>query len=224
VLTLSPTFVARPERATRHASFLNYSRRTLGIGAVFATMSLMSIPALPATADIVEEEVQASVAQSFATPPISVAPAIVRDAFGVSSYTVVQWPVPSTTEISDWFGYRSCSGCSSDHHGIDFNPGAGYPIQAIADGVVSAVGNPDGDLGVYVTVVHVVDGQPVSSVYAHMQYGSMTLAVGDAITRGQVLGLVGDTGLSTGPHLHFGILEGGVAIDPYPWILAHANI
>jgi murein DD-endopeptidase MepM/ murein hydrolase activator NlpD len=51
----------------------------------------------------------------------------------------------------------------------------------------------------------------------------MALSVGDTVTRGQVIGLVGDTGQSTGPHLHFGIMIGTETIDPLPWIETHAN-
>jgi murein DD-endopeptidase MepM/ murein hydrolase activator NlpD len=218
-----PTSELCPESLGRPASFLNYSRRTLGIGAIAACMAMMSIPALPATAGIVERQVTVVPVQSFTAPAIAIPPAIVRDSFATSSFSVVQWPVPTSTPISDWYGHRSCAGCTAFHHGIDFTPGAGYPIRAIADGVVSEIGNPTGELGVYAIVDHVIDGVPVRSVYGHMQLGSIILTVGQLVSRGQVLGLVGDTGQSTGPHLHFGIIVGAQTIDPYPWILAHAN-
>lgn len=219
-----PTSVLRPESVPQPHSFLNFSRRSLGIGAIAACMTLMSIPALPATADIVETEVKVVNLQTFVAPAAAVTPAIVRDSFATSSYSVVQWPVPSTTTIGDQYGPRSCAGCTPFHHGVDFNPGAGYPVQAIADGVVTEIGNPDGELGVYAVIAHVIDGQAVSSIYGHMELGSMTLSVGDTITRGQVIGLVGDTGQSTGPHLHFGIMIGTETVDPLAWIEANANI
>jgi murein DD-endopeptidase MepM/ murein hydrolase activator NlpD len=74
-----------------------------------------------------------------------------------------------------------------------------------------------------VIVRHVIDGETVLSLYGHMQAGSDTVSVGDTITRGEVLGLVGSTGQSTGPHLHFGIQIGDGLIDPYPWMLQHVN-
>jgi murein DD-endopeptidase MepM/ murein hydrolase activator NlpD len=98
-------------------------------------------------------------------------------------------------------------------------PGAGTPIQAIADGVVTAVNSISGELGVHVKVDHVLDGQRVSSLYAHMQVGTEAVALGERITVGQLIGRVGNTGLSTAPHLHFEILlDGNRPIDPYAWL------
>jgi murein DD-endopeptidase MepM/ murein hydrolase activator NlpD len=185
---------------------------------------MTSIQSLPASAEVVIEDGAVSNLQSYVTPTkVAVAP-IVRDTFGITVFSVVQWPVPSSTTISSGFGIRHCRGCSVDHKGIDLVPGNGYPIQAVADGVVTEVASSDSGLGVHVIIQHLVDGQVVSSLYGHMQFGSMGLHVGDTVKRGQQLGLVGDTGHSTGPHLHFGILVDGVEIDPYPWLLAHANV
>src|SRR4051812_7461402 len=91
-------------------SFLNYSRRSLGVGAIAACMALMSIPALPATADIVETQAKVINLQPFAAPASVIAPAVIRDSFATSAYTVIQWPVPSTTTIGDEYGPRSCAG------------------------------------------------------------------------------------------------------------------
>lgn len=134
----------------------------------------------------------------------------------------IQWPFLLGVPISSWFGYRMppCAACSSDHQGLDMNPGAGTPIQAIADGVVSEVGNPVGEYGVYAIVDHVIDGQKISSVYAHMEYGTLNVAVGDRVEVGQIVGQVGNTGQSTGPHLHFEIREDGTPVDPYAWLKA----
>lgn len=141
------------------------------------------------------------------------------DTFANNPNSSVQWPFAVGVPVSSWFGYRSCAGCSSDHQGIDFNPGEGTPIQAIADGVVTEVGNPNGAFGVYARISHQIDGQSISSLYAHMLQGSLALNVGDTVTKGQLVGQVGSTGQSTGPHLHFGLyLNGITAIDPYPWM------
>ena len=141
------------------------------------------------------------------------------DTFANNPTSSLQWPFQVGVPISSWFGFRSCAGCSSDHQGIDFNPGEGTPIQAIADGVVTEVGNPNGSFGVYAMISHQVNGQNVSSLYAHMLQGSLALAVGDTVSKGQLVGQVGSTGQSTGPHLHFGLyLDGATAIDPYPWM------
>lgn len=192
------------------------------MGAVVASGALTSIYAMPASAEVIYEEVEVSQLQTYVAPAISL-PLVVRDAFGVSTYSLVQWPVPANSTLSSGFGFRSCAGCSADHLGIDLNPGNGYPIQAVTDGVVVVAQEDAGGLGVHMVIEHTVNGQVVRSLYAHMQSGSMTVAVGQSVARGQQLGLVGSTGASTGAHLHFGILIGGVEVDPLPWLLANAN-
>lgn len=218
-----PAAVLRPA-VPRHIGFLNYNRTLLALGAIVACSLLASIPSLPASAEVVHEEGAISVLQTFATGGGYYLPPVQRDGFPITSFTLVQWPVPSTTTMTDGFGFRSCAGCSTDHKGIDLTPGTGYPIQAVADGVVTEALADSSGLGVHVVIRHVIDGQVFSSLYAHMQYGSLALAVGDTVARGQQVGTVGDTGSSTGPHLHFGILNAdGVEIDPQAWLLAHAN-
>lgn len=142
------------------------------------------------------------------------------DTFTNNPNSPVQWPFTQGVPISDGFGYRSapCSGCSSMHQGIDMNPGRGTPIQIIADGVVSEVGNPSGELGVYAIIDHVIDGQKVSSLYAHMLTGSLRVNVGDQVRVTDIVGQVGSTGMSTGAHLHFGIQLEGAFIDPYEYM------
>lgn len=133
----------------------------------------------------------------------------------------IRWPLNVSAPISDGFGYRiaPCSGCSSFHEGIDINPGAGTPVYAIAAGVVKEVGNPSGALGVYAIIDHQIDGKTVSSIYAHMQLGSLALSVGQSVAVGQPVGRVGSTGASTGPHLHLGIMVEGAFVDPYAWLM-----
>lgn len=134
----------------------------------------------------------------------------------------IQWPFLTGVPITTDFGPRvpPCDGCSSYHKGIDMNPGDGSPIQAIAAGVVSEVSATDnGGLGVYAVIDHVIDGQQVSSVYAHMREGSLALSVGQTVKVGDLVGNVGNTGQSTGPHLHFEILLDGVTpTDPVAWL------
>ncbi|MFK4729499.1 M23 family metallopeptidase [Agromyces mediolanus] len=134
----------------------------------------------------------------------------------------IQWPFLTGVPISTDFGPRvpPCAGCSSFHKGIDMNPGDGSPIQAIAAGVVREVSAVDnGGLGVYAVIDHIVDGEQVSSVYAHMREGSLALSVGQVVAVGDLVGNVGNTGQSTGPHLHFEILLDGVTpTDPVAWL------
>ncbi len=134
---------------------------------------------------------------------------------------IIQWPFSQGVPIASGFGPRAspCGGCSSYHEGLDMLGGLGTPIQIIADGVVSKVGNPSGSYGVYAVIDHLIDGQRVSSLYGHMLGGSLTVAVGDQVKKGQIVGNVGSTGASSGPHLHLSIyLDGTVPIDPWVWM------
>ncbi|WP_164990381.1 M23 family metallopeptidase [Agromyces albus] len=138
----------------------------------------------------------------------------------------IQWPFAVGVHIGDRFGYRDCYGCSTNHGGQDFNPGLGAEIQSIADGTVVVAENGGGSLGVVMMIDHEIDGQKVTSVYAHMEYDSMRFAVGDQVGVGDVVGTTGDTGMSTGPHLHFEIRLGGVdgmKVDPLVWLYENTN-
>ena len=138
----------------------------------------------------------------------------------------IQWPFAVGVHIGDRFGYRDCYGCSSDHGGQDFNPGLGAEIQAIADGTVAVSTDEGGSLGVVMMIDHIIDGELVTSVYAHMIEGSRRFEVGDTVQVADVVGQTGNTGMSTGPHLHFEIRLGGVdgtKIDPLPWLYENTN-
>ena len=138
----------------------------------------------------------------------------------------IQWPFKVGVHVGDRFGYRNCAGCSSDHGGQDFNPGLGAEIQSIADGVVSNSTDSGGSLGVVVMVDHVINGETITSVYAHMEYDSRRFQEGDVVEVGDVLGTTGSTGMSTGPHLHFEIRIGGIngtKVDPLEWLWANTN-
>ncbi|GAA2244648.1 hypothetical protein GCM10009851_32380 [Herbiconiux moechotypicola] len=137
--------------------------------------------------------------------------------------SAVQWPFPVGVPISSGFGPRSSPGGigSTNHKGLDLTPGQGKPIGAIAAGVVSTVQRTDGGgLGVYVVIDHVIDGQNVSSWYGHMLTGSPVVSVGDAVLPGQQIGSVGNTGTSTGAHLHLEVHVEGTPVDPYSWLVA----
>ncbi len=150
----------------------------------------------------------------------------VADTFTNNPTGAIQWPFPVGVPISDYFGHRESPGGigSTDHKGVDFTPGQGTTIQSIADGVVSFVQISDnGGLGVHVIVDHVIDGQKVSSVYGHMLAGSITVTEGQVVKVAQPVGQVGNTGTSTGAHLHLEIrLDGTTPVDPYAWLQTHA--
>lgn len=208
--------------------FLRVNRSLLAFSATAFAVVAIGIHELPAQAAAQEAVEQAVGAQSIAVSAVAAQPTdLIRDGFDVITYTTVQWPVDPSTPVASGFGYRvsPCAGCSSFHQGTDFDPGRGTPIAAIADGVVTEVGNPSGSLGVHAVVQHTIDGVVVSSLYGHMEIGSMHLVVGQKVTRGQLIGLVGSTGASTGAHLHFGIMDAsGTLIDSLVWIREHANV
>jgi len=168
--------------------------------------------------------------------------ALTRDAFSVTSYAevvrekygtristftpttgAIRWPFPYATPISSGFGDRvaPCRGCSSHHNGVDFTPGVGTPIYAIADGVVSA-SEFSGSFGQHVYMDHVINGQKVESIYGHMLAGSSPLVAGQSVKVGDLIGLVGSTGASTGAHLHLEVHLDGVVVDPFAWLQANA--
>ena len=129
-------------------------------------------------------------------------------------------------EISSDFGWRvaPCGACSSDHQGVDFVPGEGKPVMAILNGVVAEAGINQG-YGYWVKIEHIVpitEGEVERwvTVYAHLKAGSIPddVRVGANVARGQTLGAVGSTGISTGPHLHFELHIDGVVVDPLPII------
>ena len=132
----------------------------------------------------------------------------------------VQWPYAVGVPMTYGFGMRD----GRLHEGTDFVPGAGAHIQAIADGIVSVATDNGGAYGVTIVIDHVVDGRTVSSRYAHMEYDSRQVEVGDTVSVGQYIGRTGDTGRSFGAHLHFEVLQNGTtATDPLPWLRTNAT-
>lgn len=114
-------------------------------------------------------------------------------------------PVPGP--VTQWYG---------SHPGIDIAPGYGTPIRAAHAGVVTFVGWQDG-YGMHVEVTQ-VDG--FVTTYSHMS--GFATNVGQLVKAGQQLGMVGSTGWSTGPHLHFEVhLPNGQRTDPAVWLREH---
>jgi murein DD-endopeptidase MepM/ murein hydrolase activator NlpD len=108
------------------------------------------------------------------------------------------------------FGIRTdpIAGLRAMHEGIDFNAEAGTPVVAAADGVVLSAGW-QGDFGNMVEVDH---GAGLTTRYAHLS--RMSARPGTMIKRGEPIGAVGNTGRSTGSHLHFEVRVAGVAQNP----------
>ena len=122
------------------------------------------------------------------------------------------WP-SATSRITSPFGPRRSPGGigSTNHRGVDIGAPMGSNIYASADGIVTISGWGRG-FGNYIVIRHNINGTTYSTLYAHNS--SNSVRVGDAVIQGQVIGLVGSTGNSTGPHIHFEIHRNGVHVDP----------
>jgi murein DD-endopeptidase MepM/ murein hydrolase activator NlpD len=197
--------------------------------ALVASGLAFGLAAAPAQAgigqdDLVRMTVQPGIQSIHVSPKIE-RQSIVRESVAVTYHPRVVWPVGAAAPVSSGFGGRAAPtvGASSDHQGVDFTPGLGTPVLAAAAGTVrEAVGVDDGGCGVSLTVDHDLSGELVSTRYCHLAVGSLTVGVGQAVTAGQPIAAVGNTGVSTGAHLHFEVRPGGVtAIDPLPWLRNH---
>jgi len=126
---------------------------------------------------------------------------------------------PSVSPTKGWmtsaFGYRTSpfTGNREFHRGLDIAGRVGTPVIAPADGTVRFSGT-NGGLGVTVTLRH---GFGIETRYGHLQEAS--LSRGDKVTRGQQIGLLGSTGRSTGPHLHYQVEVDGKPVNPKNYIL-----
>lgn len=99
------------------------------------------------------------------------------------------------------------------HTGVDISAALGTPVMAAADGLVVAVGHSNFGYGNYVVIAH---GGGIATLYAHLLQTDAN--VGDSVVRGQVIGLEGSTGFSTGPHVHFELRVNDQVIDPMPYL------
>jgi murein DD-endopeptidase MepM/ murein hydrolase activator NlpD len=116
--------------------------------------------------------------------------------------------------LSSYFGKRSdpVNGKSSWHKGVDFAGKRGSDVIAVSDGVVSYSGDRYG----YGNMVEIRHGNGYVTRYAHNQDNLVT--VGDKVMQGETIALIGSTGRSTGPHVHFEVHRNGQAVDPAKYI------
>lgn len=130
----------------------------------------------------------------------------------LSSIPAIQ-PVSNRTldRVASGFGYRidPIYKTPKMHTGIDFTAATGTPIYATGDGKVNESGYDNGGYGNHVIISH---GYGYKSLYGHMK--KVKVRTGDHVKRGEVIGWVGSTGKSTGPHLHYEIIKNGDKIDP----------
>jgi len=120
----------------------------------------------------------------------------------------------ATGFISSYFGERAdpFDGLEAFHKGVDFAGSAGSPVTAVAAGVVTWAGVRTG----YGKLVEINHGDGFTTRYAHNERTLVT--VGQTVKRGESVALMGSTGRSTGPHVHFEVLRNGRQVDPLSFI------
>jgi len=123
------------------------------------------------------------------------------------------WPVRGF--VTSGFGRRRAplAGSTAMHTGLDISNRVGTPVRAPARGAVTFAA-ADGAYGISITVDH---GNGMATRYAHLN--KALVKVGDYVQRGDVIGELGNTGRSTGPHLHYEVLLNGTPVDPMRYIL-----
>ncbi|MDF9842371.1 MULTISPECIES: peptidoglycan DD-metalloendopeptidase family protein [unclassified Paenibacillus] len=125
----------------------------------------------------------------------------------------VIWPTRSKV-ITSSFGYRSdpFKGISAYHSGIDIAGSIGDPIYAAMEGEVTA-SDQMGARGKYIIIKH---ANGLETWYMHLN--SMSVSAGDKVTKGEQIGTLGNTGRSTGPHLHFQVIKQNKAVNPLGYV------
>ena len=152
-------------------------------------------------------------------PPDQPGPASAAQQIGGAAPARLLWPVHGAV-LTQPFGCTDlvfeprASFCSSGHFhsGVDLAAPMATPLHAAAPGVVQVANRPTG-FGLYVIVVH---GGGLSTLYGHLQ--ATSLQTGDRVAAGDLVGLMGSSGLSTGPHVHFEVRRAGRPENPMPWL------
>ena len=128
---------------------------------------------------------------------------------------------PNSGEITTIYGvrryYNGVFAQDYYHRGVDYAGAYGSPVVAPAAGRVSLVGRESQGFKIHGNVVGIDHGQGVASILMHL--ARIDVKEGDVVKAGQVIGALGSTGASTGPHLHWGLYVHGQSVDPVPWRL-----
>ena len=126
---------------------------------------------------------------------------------------------PSQAEISTVYGvqryYNGEFAKDYYHRGVDYAAGLGDPVTAPAAGRVVLIGRVADGFELHGNTIGLDHGQGVASIFLHLS--RIEVKEGDMVQPGQRIGAVGDTGIATGPHLHWGLYVNGQSVDPVPW-------
>lgn len=123
---------------------------------------------------------------------------------------IFAWPTPSCSIVTSYYGYRMhpVYGYERLHTGVDIGAADGANVVAADDGTVVHAGW----MGGYGNCIMIDHGNGYTTLYAHLT--SIYVSNGNTVSRGDSIGTVGSTGVSTGPHLHYEVREGGSCVDP----------
>lgn len=126
-------------------------------------------------------------------------------------------PLDHYKRITSNFGerYNPLKKKQDFHRGIDFSAEVGTPVQSTASGTVKSTTNSPGGYGLHLEIQH---GDGFVTKYAHLS--EIKVKEGEMVTLGQVIGLSGNTGWSTAPHLHYEVIKDGEYVDPKNYFLA----
>ena len=125
-----------------------------------------------------------------------------------------RWPLTVSGRITSYFGYRTSptAGASSNHKGIDISVPVGSTVVAAKAGTVVTAAY-SASAGNYIAISH---GDGVYTYYMHCS--SLAVSSGAKVSLGQKIALSGNTGVSTGPHLHFAVYAGGTYVNPLSYV------
>jgi murein DD-endopeptidase MepM/ murein hydrolase activator NlpD len=123
-------------------------------------------------------------------------------------------PIISSGWLSSYFGIRKdpFSGLPAMHKGLDFAGREGDPVVATGAGLVTWAGDRYG----YGKLVEIDHGDGLTTRYGH--HKDLLVQIGDVVTKGQAIGIMGKTGRATGPHVHYEVLKNGKQTDPLPYV------
>ena len=163
---------------------------------------------------LAKEQAAAAAAAAAANKPSSGSNNSSASSSGGASSGGFAFPLAYSTGVTCAYGPRvhPINGNKSFHYGVDLAAGMNTEIYATKSGTVTGATYGEAN-GYYVTINH---GDGYSSIYAHMT--NYVVSVGDSVKQGQLIGYVGTTGWSTGPHLHFEILYNGSNVNPMNYI------
>ena len=169
------------------------------------------------------EEIQAKKEEEAAKAAAAARIAAASTASAAYSGAIAQSIAPAGSVVRPLTSFTNFGTPYAGHKGTDYMVEGGTPIYAMADGVVVASTESGPGWGVYVKIAHNIGGQSVTSLYAHMTYGTRRVSVGDTVSAGQLIGQVGDTGRAFGKHLHLEIVVGGTYQNAEGWLVANAG-